>query len=339
VFFAADDGDHGQEPWLTDGTARGTRLLRDIVAGPAGSEPSSPVVLDHRIAFTAGGGLWVCDGTPSGTFDLRDSPGRPSFFRSLFAAFGRLYFSATDGTNGVEPWVSDGTPLGTQVALDVEPGPGSGMPFDAVFTVAQDRTVLFAATDGVSSAELWRSDGTAAGTFLAADLAPGPTSAGPAQFHRAGSSVFFLACDAATGAELWSVPVAATRASVAEAFGSPCASGAVPTVGFLGLPSVGNAGFALTVADTAPGSLVLLAASTERGDLPLGGCVVYPELPVVLSDTVANGAGAAAIALPVPNTPSLVGATVFGQWFVLVPAGPVLGSFDASRGLYVIVGS
>ena len=30
VFFTADDGVHGEELWITDGTAQGTRLVRDI---------------------------------------------------------------------------------------------------------------------------------------------------------------------------------------------------------------------------------------------------------------------------------------------------------------------
>ncbi|MCX7933289.1 MAG: hypothetical protein N2588_12170, partial [Rhodovarius sp.] len=30
MFFSADDGVTGRELWITDGTAAGTRLLRDI---------------------------------------------------------------------------------------------------------------------------------------------------------------------------------------------------------------------------------------------------------------------------------------------------------------------
>jgi len=31
--FAAHDGIHGPEPWVSDGTAAGTRLLRDLCPG------------------------------------------------------------------------------------------------------------------------------------------------------------------------------------------------------------------------------------------------------------------------------------------------------------------
>jgi ELWxxDGT repeat protein len=36
LVFAADDGSHGREPWWSDGTAGGTRLLADVAGGPAG---------------------------------------------------------------------------------------------------------------------------------------------------------------------------------------------------------------------------------------------------------------------------------------------------------------
>ena len=56
-----------------------------------------------------------------------------SAFYSRYYSFGdyftefneQLFFSATDGENGGELWVSDGTTEGTQLLLDINPG-GSG---------------------------------------------------------------------------------------------------------------------------------------------------------------------------------------------------------------------
>lgn len=39
VLFAADDGTHGGEPWITDRTPGGTMLVADVVPGPEGSHP------------------------------------------------------------------------------------------------------------------------------------------------------------------------------------------------------------------------------------------------------------------------------------------------------------
>jgi ELWxxDGT repeat protein len=55
--------------------------------------------------------------------------------------------------------------------------------------------------------ELWSSDGTAAGTVLAADIYPGTTSSNPAEFTFAGSTVLFAATDGSFGRELWSFDV------------------------------------------------------------------------------------------------------------------------------------
>ncbi len=62
-------------------------------------------------------------------------------------------------------------------------------------TQAFGNAVLFAADDGVHGSELWTSNGTAAGTFMIADISPGGSgsarrsSSGPFGFTTVGSQV------------------------------------------------------------------------------------------------------------------------------------------------------
>jgi ELWxxDGT repeat protein len=194
AYFAASDDVHGTELWRSDGTAAGTRLVADLDPGPRGSNPHDFVVAGGIVYFAAtdalhGQELWRTDGTRAGTrrvADIRPGPER-SAPSQLTASGDRIFFQADDGTHGPELWVSDGTAAGTRLALDILPGPGGALDRDRLpgqgnfprrpFVVLGGN-VYFEADDGVHGAELWRSDGTAAGTVLVRDHRPGPGSGG-----------------------------------------------------------------------------------------------------------------------------------------------------------------
>jgi ELWxxDGT repeat protein len=118
LLFVGQDTEHGVELWMTDGTAEGTRRLRDLQPGPGSSNPDGLFAQGDRVFFTADGGtngreLWESDGTPRGTRRLTDiAPGGFSSFpfygygsSSPFTlANGILFFGADDGVTGIEPW-------------------------------------------------------------------------------------------------------------------------------------------------------------------------------------------------------------------------------------------
>ena len=64
----------------------------------------------------------------------------------------------------------NGQPLSIQGLKGLAFGAGNG-------TVGDANTLYFTADDGMHGRELWRSDGTASGTALVADLNPGPAPA------------------------------------------------------------------------------------------------------------------------------------------------------------------
>ncbi|MES1241381.1 MAG: hypothetical protein ABUT39_07165 [Acidobacteriota bacterium] len=182
--FAVDDGPHGIEPWVTDGTVKGTHLLKDLCPGPCGSATRVWNRTLPGLAFmtvtrgSRGNELWVTDGTESGTRLVRDiCPGScGSHPYEPFVVKNRLLFVANDGVDGYELWATDGTEANTTRISDFEPTLPWGFPGYEDFpgTVAGGQ-LLFRAP-GPEGYELWRTDGTPAGTRLVSDIAKGDGS-------------------------------------------------------------------------------------------------------------------------------------------------------------------
>src|SRR5262249_3598808 len=82
-------------------------------------------------------------------------PPVPSLPRYLTNVNGTLFFTADDGTSGVELWTSDGTEGGTVLVKDIRPGSSGSFPVDLTNV---NGTLFFTADDGVSGTELWALD-------------------------------------------------------------------------------------------------------------------------------------------------------------------------------------
>ncbi len=59
-------------------------------------------------------------------------------------------------------------------------------------------TLFFQATDGVHGNELWRSNGTAAGTQMVKDINPGPNGSYPYDLTGVNGTLFFVVVDGTT---------------------------------------------------------------------------------------------------------------------------------------------
>jgi ELWxxDGT repeat protein len=66
-----------------------------------------------------------------------------------------------------------------------------------------DGVLYFAARNAGDNYELWRSDGTSAGTKRVKDIRPGSQGSGPNLLVRVGDTLYFTANDGVHGSELW----------------------------------------------------------------------------------------------------------------------------------------
>jgi ELWxxDGT repeat protein len=212
LYFVAADATTGPELWKLDGSGTASQV-KDIRSGSLGSGPSHFAVVGTTLYFTADDGvsgreLWRTDGTPDGTSRVKDiANGAASASPAAFAVLGTtLYFTADDGVSGRELWRSDGTEAGTVRVADVRPGSAHGVLTESLFVLPDEKVLLFAANDGVNGTELWRSDGTAAGTFVLHDIAPWQLSADPESFTFFADFIAFGANDGRHGREPWLMP-------------------------------------------------------------------------------------------------------------------------------------
>src|SRR5215213_5172796 len=237
IYFQATTVKYGEELWKSDGTAKGTTLVKDINTVKGNSNPNDKgdainrsaeveklFVVGKTLYFRASDGkhgveLWKTDGTESGTKLVKDiNPAAPapintackrrkscvgsSWVDAMTRVGKTLYFTAKDGKHGLELWKSDGTNRGTKLVKNINPSSASDAS-DISNLVAMGNRLYFTANDGKHGLELWKSDGTVKGTREVKDIKPGKIGSNPDSLTAFGGVLIFAAADGKDGPELW----------------------------------------------------------------------------------------------------------------------------------------
>jgi len=120
---------------------------------------------------TDAGELWITDGSGPGSFAL--TPADCTLpFPPVLAGLpgGGAAFAGSTMTTGVEPWLTDGTPASTRLAIDLENTRGTNGSTPELLGRVGTRAV-FSAIES-STPALWSTKGSAATTHRIADLPP-----------------------------------------------------------------------------------------------------------------------------------------------------------------------
>ena len=190
--------------WTSDGTERGTTVIQAglpaIEQVASGADAAMFVTRDADQQYA----LWRSAGTISTTVQLT---AMLTYIDQLVPTTTSMFFVGVD-SDGTYLWKSDGTPSGTMRIMQLNEDAVGDEEADATGDIVPaGSNVFFATSDSAHGRELWKSDGTTAGTTIVQDILPGAESSFPS-FMTATRSRLFLSAADGQGAELWSMPVA-----------------------------------------------------------------------------------------------------------------------------------
>ena len=210
LFFIANNANGERRLYVSDGTSVGTI---DIKAGiELFNGFSDFAVYGNNIYFTSddgtgsGYGLWKSDGTVTGTVLVYASTNEgfiPGVIGSNYAVYkNKMYFSGNNNINGSELWVTDGTVPGTHMVINLASDAGGvfGNGAPNYMQVYNDK-LYFSATDDKHGNELFKTDGSAAGTQIVKDIIPGTEGSRPFKNIVYNGFLYFSAGGSSAG--LW----------------------------------------------------------------------------------------------------------------------------------------
>jgi ELWxxDGT repeat protein len=208
LYFQSNVYNGGIELWRTDGTLEGTSLVKVVSPPFASPSTSRMIAYGGNLYFRTNDGvsgqeLWKSDGTAEGTVLLADiAPGAAGSNPANFTvAGGFLYFATGQLTRDL--WRTDGTAVGT-VKLSSSSTFSVLGEFDSPASQEAGGLLYFVGNgaDGTGN-ELWRSDGSVAGTFRLTNMPPGATNPSLGGFTNANGVFLFTTVDGSSQRQLW----------------------------------------------------------------------------------------------------------------------------------------
>jgi ELWxxDGT repeat protein len=174
LVFRANDGIHGYELWITDGTQDGTKMIMDFNASSQSSSYGEDyAALEEKLFFslfnqnTMSYEIWVYNSSTEQAEKLNDVVVSEDIAQTeLLGAFnGKVYFTGSVGTAHFL-WETDGSSEGTTAIFEFDE-PLSA--FEPSNLVGIQNDYLVFSTISNEETEFWRTDGTAGGTFKLGD--------------------------------------------------------------------------------------------------------------------------------------------------------------------------
>lgn len=177
IFFSCSTPEFGEELWKSDGTPLGTKMVTDAIPGP-----------DSLVITT----IIPIIGSPTP----------------------KVFFLGSDNEHGTELWFSDGTPSGTKLIQDLNPGPTSTSFFSLTAFGSQGIT-FFASTPDIGFEPRYSNGSTIS---LLADINPGVGSSASTEmvFIPSLGKTIFPATNPTFGSELWITDTTASSVSLVK---------------------------------------------------------------------------------------------------------------------------
>ena len=208
LFFDAVNTANGRELFKSDGTVGGTGLFMDIFAGSNNhSFPQNFIQMGSNLYFFARNQsthpfpkLHRTNGTVAGTTVVS---GQHDVLRLQFVIGNNLYFFV-NGSPDDRLYKSNGSSASVAVAVLSAGGAGTVVIDDVPNCSALVNNVFYFVAQGSDiGEELWRTDGTTAGTYLLKNIAPTFNSSSPRDLVNLNGTLYFTADDNVNGRELW----------------------------------------------------------------------------------------------------------------------------------------